>query len=344
MRLPSLHRILLPLAAALALAACHHQNAADVSGGSTPEAAVQESAQLIKDGNFAGFWKHALPPADYATMRADWSQLRPDRRPITDADRAQFAQTMQQLTAPDAETKLYAELQPKLAQMEKQYKDQLPVMAGIGQTIAGTAIAQSKTISEAQKKQANDVLAALLPWAQKAPWFDQARAKQAVGVVVATARQLDLKSPDALRTLDFDAAMAKYAQVFGGLKQLLAIYGLSIDDTLDSVKATTVSIDHGRAHVQIGYTLLGKPLDADAQMILDHGRWYDEALVQSVRNAHQQLLQRQAQAKAAAGASAVAAGTAPATPASTAPAALPAAAPAPAASATAKPTAAPTAH
>jgi len=302
MRFPALHRIFLPFAAALALAACHHQNAADVSGGSTPEAAVQESVQLIKDGNFGGFWKHALPPADYTQMRADWSQLHLDHRPITEAERARFTETMQKLTAPNAETQLYAELQPKLAQMQKQYQDQIPVMIGVGQAIASTGIAQSKTLTEAQKKQANDVLAALLPWAQKAPWFDQAKAKQAVTVVVGTARQLDLKSPDELRTLDFDAAMKKYAQVFGGFKQLLAIYGLSIDDTLDSVKATTVNITHGHAHVQISYTLLGKPLSTDTQMVLVNGRWYDEALLQSVQKAHQQVLEHKTTAAASAAA------------------------------------------
>lgn len=322
MRLPALHRIFLPFAAALALAACHHQNAADVSGGSTPEAAVQESVQLIKDGNFNGFWKHALPPADYTQMRADWSQMHLEHRPITAEERVRFTETMQKLTAPNAETELYAELQPKLTLMQKQYQDQVPVLIGVGQAIASTGIAQSKTLTEAQKKQANDVLAALLPWAQKAPWFDQAKAKQAVGVVVGAARQLDLKSPDELRTLDFDTAMKKYAEVFGGVKQLLAIYGLSIDDTLDSVKATTVNITHGHAHVQVSYTLLGKPLSTDTQMELVNGRWYDEALLQSVQKAHQQVVEREAAAKAAAASAA-----APATAASVAPA-QPATAPA----------------
>lgn len=317
MRFPALHRLFLPLVATVALAACHHQNAADVSGGSTPEAAVQESVQLIKDGDFGGFWKHALPPADYTQMRADWSQLHLDQRPITAAQRARFTEAMQKLTAPNAETELYTELQPKLTQMQKQYQDQIPVLIGVGQAIASTGIAQSKTLTEAQKKQANDVLAAMLPWAQKASWFDQAKAKQAVGVVVATARQLDLKSPDELRTLDFDTAMKKYAEVFGGFKQLLAIYGLSIDDTLNSVKATTVNITHGHAHVQVSYTLLGKPLSTDTQMMLVNGRWYNEALVDSVRKAHQQVVERKAAAAASAAAPAKAASVTPA-PAATA--------------------------
>lgn len=333
MRLLSVRRILLPFAAALvalALAACHHENPANIAGGSTPDAIVTESAQLLKNNNVAGFWKHNLPPADYATMRADWSKLKLEHHPITAAQRAQFARSMQQLTAPGAETKLYAELQPKLTLLEKQYKDQVPVMIGIGQAIVGTGIAQSKSLSEAEKQQADAVLAAVLPWAKQAPWFDQAKAKQAIDVLVATARQLDLKDPDELRSLDFDAAMSKYAQAFGGIKQLLAIYGLSIDDMLDTVKASTVSMEHGYATVQVTYTLLGTPLSANVRMELIDGRWYDAALVADVRQAHQQLLQQQAAAvKAASSAPAATASVAPAKPAS---------APAPATTAAGKPT------
>lgn len=290
MRLRPFHRALLPLVAVLALAACHHQEEAPQPGGDTPQAAVQQSIDRIKAGDFAGFWKQALPPADYANLRTDWNAPRPEEKPITDEDRARFAVAVQQLTEPDAENKLYAQLQPKLTQMEQQYKDQLPVMIGIGQAIVSTGIAQSKKLTDTQKQQASDVLAALLPWAQKTPWFDQAKAKQAVGVVVGTARQLDLKSPDQLRTMDFETAMKKYAQGYTGAKQLLAIYGLSIDDTLNSVKLTPLDNANGHATVKVDYTLLGKPLSFESQLVQQDGRWYSEDLLHDVRDAHAQLL------------------------------------------------------
>lgn len=290
MRFQILRHCLLALAL-LALAACHQngKNAA-APGGATPEAAVQESVALIKAGDFAGFWKHALPPADYNNLRADWTRPHPDQRPITDEDRARFDQAVKQLTAPNAETTLYAQLKPKLAQMEQQYHDQLPVMIGIGQAILTTGIAQNKTMTENQKQEMRDALNVLLPWAQQTPWFDQNKAKQAVGIVVATARQLDLKSPDQLQHMDFDTAMKKYATAYRGLKQLLAIYGLSIDDTLDSVKVNTIGIEHGLAHVKIDYTLLGKPLSTDSQLQLVDGRWYSKDLIDSERARHEQLM------------------------------------------------------
>lgn len=290
MRFQTLGRSLL-LLAMLALAACHKkEEATAVPGGATPEAAVQQSVALIKAGDFAGFWKSALPPADYANLRADWTRLRPDEHPITDEDRARFAQAVKQLTAPNAETTLYNQLKPKLAQMDQRYHDQLPVMIGIGQAILTTGIAQSKTMTENQKQQLRDALNVLLPWAQQTSWFDQDKAKQAVNIVVTTARQLHLKDPDQLQHMDFDNAMKEYSLAYDGLKQLLAIYGLSVDDVLDSAKVTTLGIDHGHAHVQIDYTLLGKPLSVDAQLVLVEGRWYSQDLVDGERAQHQQLL------------------------------------------------------
>src|SRR5690348_12066275 len=299
MRFRPLRRHLLPLVALLVLAACHHQDEAAQVGGSTPEAAVQGSIDLLKAGDFNGLWKHALPPAEYATLRADWTRHAANQPPVGAADKAKFDEAVQKLTGPDAENKLYAELQPKLSQMEQQYKDQLPVMISVGDALLKNGVAQNKNLDSEQKTQANQLIDVLVPWAKQAPWFDQARAKQAVGVVVAAARKLDLKSPDQLRAMDFDAAMAKYATGYAGLKQLLVIYGLSVDDALDSAKLSTLSNKDGRAVVKVDYTLLGKPLSAESTLVQQDGRWYSESLIRSVRDAHERLQQPPAAGSAA---------------------------------------------
>ena len=294
MRLPSVRYALLPLFTALLLSACHGKDDAAQPGGSSPEAAVQTSVDLLKAGDFNGLWKHALPPADYANMRADWGHHTQDPQPITAEDRVRFNQTMQKLTAPDAENALYTELQPKLTMMEQQYKDQLPVLISVGEALVKNGIALNKTLTDSQRAQAGNVLDVLGPWAQQTPWFDQAKAKQAVGVAVTTARKLDLKTPEQLRTMDFDSAMVKYSTGFSGLKQLLAIYGLSVDDTLDSVKLTPVSSSDGRAVVKIDYTLLGKPLSTESKLVLQDGRWYSQDMLDNVRESHRQLNQQPA--------------------------------------------------
>mgnify|MGYP001548185199 CR=1 FL=1 len=291
MRFRPLRRALLPLFAVLALAACHHKDEAAQVGGSTPEAAVQGSIDLLKAGDFNGLWKHALPPNDYATLRADWSRHNANRPPVSATDKARFDAAVQKLTGPDAETRLYAEVQPKLDQMQQQYKDQLPVLVAMGGAFLKNGVARNQTLDSAQKTQADSLIDVLTPWAQQAPWFDQAKAKQAVAVLVATARRLDLKSPEQLRTMDFDAAMAKYATGYAGLKQALAIYGLPVDDALASARLSTVSNQDGRAVVKIDYVLLGKPLSAETTVLRQDGRWYSESLVDNVRKAHEQLRQ-----------------------------------------------------
>ncbi|HET6553807.1 MAG TPA: hypothetical protein VFG49_09740 [Dyella sp.] len=284
---------LLVLATVVALVVTTHKPgpAPVVAGSDTPEASVQQSIALIKVGDFAGFWKHGLPPADYDTLRNDWTRPRADEHPITPEDRADFIKNMQQLTEPDAETKLYALAKPKLAQLQQQYSDQLPVMIGIMQAIAATGVAQSKELTNAQKQQATAVINVLAPWAQQAPWFDQARAKQAVAIAVATARKLDIKTPEQLRGLDFDTAMQKYSAGFLGIKQALAVYGLSVDDVLDSVKVTTLENRNGHARVRVDYMLLGKPLSTESDLIEQGGRWYSADMLQNVRDSHERLME-----------------------------------------------------
>jgi hypothetical protein len=293
---------LLPLLAALALTACHGKDDPTQPGGSTPTSAVQSSVELIKSGDFNGLWKHALPPADYATLRADWATQQQRQPPVTDQDRARFNDTMQQLTGPDAQDKLYAELQPKLAAMESKYKDQIPVLISVGEAMLKNTVAQNKSVSAEQKTQVDAALDVLAPWAQQAPWFDAAKAKQTVDIVVTTARKLALKSADQLRAMDFDTTMTKYSIGYTGIKQLLANYGLSVDDTLDSVKVTELDNSNGHARVKIDYTLLGKSLSSESKLIQVDNRWYSEAMVDNVREAHQRLIQPASAASAPAAA------------------------------------------
>jgi hypothetical protein len=289
MRLRSFRAVLLPFFATVALAACSGSDDGSQPGGSTPEAAVKTSIELIKTGDFNTFWKHGLPPADYATLRSDWALRQKGEPPVTAEDRARFAAAVQQVTGPDAENTLYATIQPKLTMLELQYKDQLPVLISVGEALAKNAVAQSKNLAAEQKAQVTAVLDVLAPWAQKAPWFDQAKAKQNIGILVTTARKLDLKSPDQVRTMDFDTTMNKYSTGYAGLKQVLASYGLSLDDTLDSVKATQIDSNNGHARVKIDYTLLGKPLSSETKLVQVDGRWYSEDMLNNVRDSHKQL-------------------------------------------------------
>ncbi len=294
MRPRFLHHAFLIAAAAFLLCACHGKDEASQPGGSTPEAALQRSIDLFKAGDFQGMWKQSLPPADYANLRADWSRQQRQSLAISNGNRAKFTEAMQKLTARDAKKTLFAQLQPRLIRVEQQYGDQVPLLLKVGGAMAKAQVAQEQNLSSSEKSRINNVLDALAPWVQQTPWFDQARAKQAVAVVVATARKLDLKNPEQLHSIDFGSAMGKYTIAYVGLKQLLSIYGLSVDDTLNSIKLTNVSESHGHAVVKIDYSLLGKPLSAEFPVVEQDGRWYSEDLLEQTRASHQRVIQSMA--------------------------------------------------
>lgn len=142
MRVAPLLRPALCLLAALLLGACHGQDDAAQPGGSNPVAAVQASVDLIRAGDFNALWKHLLPPADYAHLRADWNLHQRNLAPITAAERERFDRLMQQLTAPDAADRLYVQWQPKLAAMERQYGDQLPILISVGEVLASVTLSE----------------------------------------------------------------------------------------------------------------------------------------------------------------------------------------------------------
>ncbi|UGB45360.1 hypothetical protein LQ772_15465 [Frateuria edaphi] len=287
---PSLFRRLLPCLALCALAACQSsEHTATYVASQSPEAAVQQSIALVRAGDFAGFWQHALPPHDYAMLREDWGQARAGEAPLTDAERARIDTALEQLAAPDAAATLDGRLQPWLADAQARYGDQLPLLVGIGRALAGKAIEEDARLSDTQKRQAVALVNALGPWAQQAPWFDPARARQAVGVVVATARELDLRDAQSLRAMDFDQAMRSYAIGFHGLERMLALYGLPLDEALASARVVPLEYHPPYARVRIEYQLAGTPLSMESMLVQQNGRWYDQDLLESVRQAHRTL-------------------------------------------------------
>ncbi len=296
------YRWLAPLLALALLAACgqNHDGAASGHASATPAKSVLSSIHLLQKGQFDALLQQLLPPAEYRRMRAFWTARHARLGQASARDRARFARAMAELTAPDANQRIWSRIQAKLRQMDPQTRARLPLMIGMGQLMLSTRISQADQLSPDQKQQAGDVLEAVGSWAQKTDWTDQDRIRRVVGVVTATARKLDLGTLDQVAALDYAQAMRKYAVVWSGLKQALDVYGLSLDQTLDSVTARTLQSDAHTATVRVDYTLLGKPQHLTVDMIRIDNHWYDKDLLDHWRKA----LQRAAPAPAVSAAAA----------------------------------------
>lgn len=287
MRMPAL-RAALAASLIVFVAACEQKPAdstAPAASSTTqaegPDAAIQKSVALLKQGDFAGLMQHALPPAEFAKAKADWGK---DAEPVTDEDRKKFADTMGKLVEPDAETKLYAELEPQLKAFDAQYQQQIPMYVSMGSGWLQGMIQQNKDMSEAEKQQALSAVNALAAWVQKTRFTDPDAVKKVIAIVTKTARALDLKTADEARALTYEQSMQKARTGFQGVKEVLGVYGFSVDQTLDSVKSEVVSSDGKTAKVKISYTLFDTPLTGETEMVNVDGRWYGKHALEKDEN------------------------------------------------------------
>jgi hypothetical protein len=246
---------------------------------STPDGALAASIKALRANNVAAFLDNALPAGEVAKMKAEWTKD-VNKEPPTDEDRKQFADTMVKLTAADAEAKMYAEIEPKLKEFDAQSAQQMPMMIAMGQGFAQSSIQQSKELNDSQKQQATQMIDATAKWASATKFTDPALVKSAISVVCKTARDLNLKTIDEARALSYEQAMQKAGIVVGGVKQVLAVYGLNMDKALDSVKVETVSTAGDSAKVKVTYTAFDQPFATESDLVKVDGRWYGKQAIE----------------------------------------------------------------
>ena len=225
-------RYLVALALVLPFAACKKDEqavatpAAVAKATATPEAAIQSAVDHLKTGNIKALVMSQVPPKHLDEMRANWQkELAED--PPTEQEKKEFQEMMAELTAPDAEAKLMEKLEPQLVKFETEYAPQLPMMIGMGQGLLQQGVKDNKELTEPQKLEAAKSIDALAKWIQNVKFTDREIAKRAVSEIVSAARELDLKTLDQARALDFDTAMEKSGIAFRAAKDVLAAYGLS---------------------------------------------------------------------------------------------------------------------
>jgi hypothetical protein len=278
-----LARVSLLAMLAFAVAGCNRDGGSDMGGANAgPQQTVQRSIELTRSGDIAGLIEHMLPPAEFARVKAEWNDRKSDNE-RSEGQRQKFAEMMAKLTAPDAVDTLYAEIEPDIRQFDAQYQKQMPTIVSMGRGYLRGLVQQSQELTASEKEQANSVIEALAQWVEKTRFTDPERVKKALAIISDTARQLDLKTLDQARALDFDQSAPKMKIAFNGLKKVLEVYDFSIDQTLDSVSTELVSGEGDKADVKISYTLLGTPLESRSKMVKIDDRWYARDTIDKLR-------------------------------------------------------------
>lgn len=267
----------------LGLAACGGGSSSPAEATATPDAAVKASAAALRQNDIGQFVKLVLPEARYNEVKAKFEAR--ERTAPEAGEAAEFAEMMTKLTASDAETALMAELEPHLAQFEAEMAPQMPMMIGMGRGMAVQAIQQNADMSEDQKRQATQLVDAMGNWLSGVKLADRGLAKQAIAKTVAAARKLDLKTLEQFNALSFDQAMEKAGIAFGGLKDVLGVYGFDVNAALDSTQVDVLKTEGDTARVKVGYTLLGAAITSEQDMVRDGGRWYGKDTMKALSEA-----------------------------------------------------------
>ncbi len=278
----SLLRVTALATVGLLAVACGGEQAGNAGGAatsaSTPEAAVLNSVRLMRNNDFNALVAASVPPAQLEAAKAKWTdEIRKEE--ITDEDRAEFAETMNKLTAPDAEQQMLAEIRPQLEQFQGEMKAQLPAMVAMGKGFAASAINENQDIPADQKPQVINLVNALGTWVETGAFADIGRAERAIGEITKTARSLPIKTLDELHAQDFDSLMNLAGTVAAGAKRTLAHYDINIDSALDSVRAETLSQEGDNAKVRVHATLFDTPLTFDTDLVRIDGNWYGKKTV-----------------------------------------------------------------
>lgn len=271
---------------ALLLAACKREPQPIEGAPDEPVAAVEALAGALAEGDLVAYSRLSLPPELRAKQAELWRQQMAAPIPIADDKVRRYNELMATLTAPDAEARLWAAAEPRLAAMQEQVGPKWALGVTMLSGFATAAIAADPTLSDAEQSHAEGVVDAVSEWAKdQANFTDPARAKQAIGIAVRTARAMELPTLEAARTLEYDAMLGKASVAFRGSKEIAGAFGVDIGAALAQVQADVVELDGPRAVVRVRYPLLGKEVSFEQPMVRIGEGWYREDAVQSLEKA-----------------------------------------------------------
>ena len=253
-----------------------------VQASATAATAFDAQVKAFRNNDLKTLLTSVMPPAELERIRADWDKQRAE--PITEEDRAEFADSWGKLTAPDGVDKIMAEVEPKLAEV----KPQLAGMIAMGQGMATMSIAQSTDLTEPQKAQATAFLNGMGGWLSKTDFADAALMRKSLTALADGMRATGITSLDDIQGLSFDQLLDKAAPAVGGFKNALAAYGFSLDAIADSVKSEIVSENGDVAKLKVSYALFDSPMSFESEMKKVDGRWYGKDMLDQIEKAKQE--------------------------------------------------------
>ena len=263
-------RYSLLLLALIGLAACSGDSDPAKMDTSSPEGAFLASVAALKSNDLHSLIKNSMTEQQYNELVNEFENNK--GKDISEADKAQFAQTVGMLTADGAEETLYAMVEPQL----EQARAMLPMMLMMGKDQVLQGIKQNPMLPETQRDSVANIVGAAMDWAGENDILSEDKTKAAIAAVVATAKELDMESLEEVQNMSFDQALEKGSIAFGGVKNVLGAYGISMDDMLSSVEVSDVQVNGDKATMNVSFDVFGQSIEQTMNMVKKDGIWIGE--------------------------------------------------------------------
>ncbi len=238
----------------------------------TPEGSVQAGVEALQKSDLRAFVLSQVPPKELEKLRADWKAK--SGKPVDPAEAQRFAEQMAKFAAADAVEKTMKELEPKLAEFDREGAAQMPMLIGMMTGMAQASIQQNKELDEAAKAQAMQMVNALTRWISATEFTDRTKVRAALEALAGAARGSKVRTLAQMQALSFDDALVEYSRAFRAFKDVMAIYGLPLDPVLASVKTKVLSTQGNNAKVRLSYRMLETDFTHDLDMVKLDDRWY----------------------------------------------------------------------
>jgi hypothetical protein len=237
-----------------------------------PAQQIREVARLLRANDLSGVVQAAVPPSTYQQMRQAYELHR--MQPTTEAERAEFAEGLAKLNAPDAVDQLMAEIEPKLVEARPQAPAAL--MMGLG-ALQMAVLSKDSELTDDERASLQQALPGLQQWATTTDFLSSLSMRQALTLVSDAVRGTGIRSLDELKQMSFEQVLGKAESVLAAGKQALLIYGLDVNAITDTLQVETVSIDGATARVRTTITVFNAAVSREHELVLVDGRWYGKA-------------------------------------------------------------------
>lgn len=274
-------------AVALLGAACKRDSAPLPGAATEPAATVRQLAQYLHDNDLPGYARASVTPAQYAALETAWAQGH-SRWPLTDLPLDEkLPDLLGALSEPGAEQKLQRAFR---AQFEGQAASVRQAAHSLG-LFGVQYITHQGDYTPAERDHYVQLVNVLSGWAQSAPLSDAKLARTNIGTLTTAARATGLGSAQAFQDAGMSGSLQRLVPFAAALKQVLASYGLALDESVAQMRTGLVSQDGDNALVRVQYPLAGKDVDLQVALVRRDGHWY---LARAVAEADQVIAAAQA--------------------------------------------------